>query len=168
MCSLTRPLMHLHFSKTGGSALCRSVVENGCRTAGHNCGVRHLLQDRPWWIPYDEHAERPSNSAWHLANFAYPPAGKKNRTCERRRHMRVQFLEIESPLPSLCADFDYSAIFRSPIASFGNGPMGYCQARSVLQLLVPTPRLPCLVRQLLYQNAAGRRGVSDVAKLHHD
>lgn len=109
-CPLTRPLLHLHFSKTGGTELCAAVRDGECRVGGHNCGRRVLLQDGPWWVPYSD-----VWSVWHKSNFAYPPRGGKNRTCAARRQTKDHFFNVESPLPSLCPGFDHSAILRVPL-----------------------------------------------------
>lgn len=112
-CPLTRPLIHLHLSKTGGSRLCKTVNAQACRTHGFNCALRRHMQDGPWWVPHSEKL-----SAWHTANFAYPPRGHaKNRTCAFRRKAGSQFFNVESPLfGPLCEGFDHSAILREPLA----------------------------------------------------
>lgn len=110
-CPLTRPLIHLHLSKTGGTELCAAAKKQGCRSHGINCARRINLQDGPWWVPWSDRL-----SPWHLNNFGYPPHVQKNRTCAFRREMRSLFFNVESPLFGLCEGFDYSVTLRAPLA----------------------------------------------------
>ena len=109
-CPLSRPLINLHLSKTGGTELCTAVTRQTCRTHGANCARRIYLQDGPWWVPYTDEL-----SSWHKYNFAYPPRVHKNRTCAFRRTTRAVFFNVESPLFDICDGFDYSVTLREPL-----------------------------------------------------
>ena len=95
-----RRILYLHFSKSGGTHLCKSAADSNCSSWGTNCAARSHA-DGPWWV-----AQEDAPTFWHKKNFARP-LNRFNRSCEMRRQIAPSFHAIESVLPhgQLCAGF---------------------------------------------------------------
>lgn len=118
-CPLRRPLLHLHFSRSGGTAFCAHIAAR-CPTWPSHCQDRAFLQDGPWWVPdppVPSGAPWPVRmTEWHKLHFAYPRTEwPHRRSCALRRRAFAKFTAVESPLPAVCNGTDHSAVFREPL-----------------------------------------------------